>query len=145
MPVEPTPRWTSPDGCRRVEREFMLPYDTHSQDWEYMLSDASLAGEFIERYDVHDPDDDYRFALAAIAIDSADLAMKQGSLSDEHLGILSAILIDDSELLLYLIHYWCVFDAVTDEEYFTISPFFRTIWNVVSCDSVPVTLPAGYG
>lgn len=141
MPIEPPSRWTAPNARRRVEREFGLQYDVHDQDWEYIVSDASLACEFIDRYDQNDPDPDYRFALAAVAIDSADQALQNGTLSEAAIDRLRRILIDDSQLLRYLIYDWCVFDAKTDEEYFTISPFIRAVWNEIADDAVPVTLP----
>ena len=142
MPVEPPPRWITPDACRRVEREFGLPYGVHHQDWEHIVSDASVAREFIERYDRSDPDADYRFALAAVAIDSADQAMNNGTLTDDTIHRLRRILIDDGELLRNLIYYWCVFDAETDEEYFTITPFIRAVWNEISGDAVRIKLPS---
>lgn len=145
LPNAPPDRWTIPDACRRIEREFDLPYDIYNQDWEYTLSDPSLTDVFIAKYDIRDPDTDYRFALAAIAIDSADQALSNGTLADSTLNRLRQILTDDSEVLMYLIHYWCIFGATNDEEYFPISPFFRSVWNAITGDTIPLTMPPRCG
>ena len=77
LPNEPPDRWTMPDACRRIEREFGLPYNVYNQDWEYILSDPSLADAFIAKYDVRDPDTDYRYALAAVSYTHLTLPTKR--------------------------------------------------------------------
>ncbi len=142
---EPSDRFTVPDACRRVERQFDLPYGVHDQDWEHILADPARANDFIAGYDVNDPDSNFRFALAAITIGSVDEGLALGSVGDATLEQLRRILIIDSDTLAHLLYRWCCFDASNAEEYFMITPFIRSVWNEAFGASVPTTLPSERG
>lgn len=132
MPTHiPENRWPSPIACRRIEREFDLPYDVYDQDWEIVLADPDKTEAFLAAYEKSEGEDDYRFALMAITIASADFALAKESLSPTTLDQICSLLRDDANHLGSLVHYWACLDAESSEECFAISPAIRAVWEAV--------------
>lgn len=117
-----------------VQKVNLPPPDEFSQDWEYVVADASRISEFLYAYENIEFTIDEKFVLMIVIISSFDDAITEGKAEESTAKRIRYHLLQDIGIHMNTIRYWSMLDEDDLNNCFAVTAFMREITYDITYD-----------